>query len=232
MVPTSVKRAAARPWPGQRWLHTGNFTNYHYATDLPISEGWPKRLWCGSSHLILHPQISLTSLSRFRIGNDTKSGWWCMMIYLIAFFINVFFLVFLFFFKCNFIFRYTCNAWYFQFFIRFTEAYKKRTFADLTRTRRAVPWSCSWCPRLLPAAVLLLGLSWCSTAVFRLGSMMRRGLSSAGCCQAGSLGLQGQLQNSHWPHWGQDLSLSAVWWGSLEALLSLFCFHPAFPGGS
>lgn len=45
------------------------------------------------------------------------------------------------------------------------------TFADLTRT---VLCSCSWCPRLLPGAVLLLGVSWCSTAVPRLGSMMQR----------------------------------------------------------
>lgn len=52
-VPTSVKRAAVRPWPGQCWLHTGNFTNYHYATDLPISEGWPERLWCESRRLLL-----------------------------------------------------------------------------------------------------------------------------------------------------------------------------------
>lgn len=98
-VPTSVKWAAVRPWPGQCWLCAGNVTNYHYATDLPISEGWPESLRCGSSHFILRPQVSLTSPSNFRAGNDTKSaGRWCTMIAVLAFFINVFFSVSLIFF--------------------------------------------------------------------------------------------------------------------------------------
>lgn len=37
-VPACVKWAPVRPWLREYSLYAGNFTNYHYATDLPISE--------------------------------------------------------------------------------------------------------------------------------------------------------------------------------------------------
>lgn len=58
-VPACVKWATVRPWLRECSLYAGNFTNYHYVTDLPISEEvtkevvvWQLRLYLASSDFL------------------------------------------------------------------------------------------------------------------------------------------------------------------------------------